>query len=150
MVNLFVKGASQMLNLDTFIAAFKLHEWPLFAALIVGGLVALSKQGWFSTWLAAKLTPQSMQWYALLVSCLTVGSGDIVAGKSLGQAALDVVTAVGLAIVGHQVVIENFRKGVEWVPKTAKWAAKKAQDYALRRMVAAMNADAVNIEDTKP
>jgi hypothetical protein len=105
------------MNLQPFIKAYQAHQYMLLGALLVGGLVAFSKQGWFSAWLDKKLTPRLIPYYALLVSLLTVGSTDIVSGKSWQQAAQDVLGALVLAIAGHQLVIESLFSGREIVPQ---------------------------------
>jgi len=111
------ESRAKLVDLTPFLKAFQAHQWVLLAALIVGGLVALSKQGWFSTWLAKKLPPQYVPLYALGVSVLTIGSGDIIAGKTPVQVVMDVCSTVMVAIVGHQVIIESFRRGKEIVPE---------------------------------
>jgi len=107
------------MNLQPFIQAFQSHQWVIFGALVVGALVAFSKQGWLSAWLAKKITPAMTPYYAILVSVLTVGSGDLSSGKSWQQAIQDALSAVMVAIVGHELVIEGFRKGRELVPERA-------------------------------
>ena len=92
------------------------HWWPLLAALVVGALVALAKQGWLSAWLALRLTPTERIWFALLVSALTTGSGDLSAGKSATTALGDVLLTFAVSVLGHQTVIESLRGGREIVP----------------------------------
>jgi len=105
------------MNITPFIQAFQSHQWVLLGALVTGALVALSKQGWVSAWLASKITPAITPYYALLVSILTVGSNDIASGKSWQQAVQDAISAVMVAIVGHELVIEGLRKGKEIIPE---------------------------------
>ncbi len=105
------------MDLTPFITAFVAHQWALFAALIVGLVVALSKQGWLSSWLAAKIPPAVRPWYALAISLLTTGSGDIVSGKTWQAALQDVALTFVTAMMGHQIVIESLRHGVELIKR---------------------------------
>jgi hypothetical protein len=116
------------MDLTPFVAAFQAHQWALFAALLVGAIVALSKQGWLSTWLAAKIPPAVRPWYALGVSLLTTGSGDLIAGKTWQDALQDVALTFVTAMMGHQIVIESIRHGVELIKRksSAEGAAPSA------------------------
>ena len=107
-----------MVDIAPFIAAYRAHQYVLLGALVVGLLVALSKQGWFSTWIASKLTPAVIPYYALGVAVLGVVTADLKTGKTWQQAVLDAFMAGFAAIGGHQLLIESGRKGKELVPAT--------------------------------
>ena len=113
------------MDLTPFIKAVEAKQWALLGALVVGALIALSKQGWLSELIAKKLTPSTTQWYAMLVSVLTVGSSEIVAGKPWQQALTDAGISAITAIAGHQLLIEGIRRGRELVPATNATVARK-------------------------
>lgn len=109
-----------------FVTAIEAHQWMLVTGLTVGALVALSKQGWLSDWLANKLPSAVVPYYTLLLSVASVGSADLVAGKTWQQALSDAVGAAFTAIAAHQIVIESARKGREIVPPTKATAARRS------------------------
>lgn len=109
-----------------FFTAFSNHQWLLLTGLTLTALVALSKQGWLSDWLAKKLQPTVVPYYTLLVSVLSVGSADLVAGKTWQQALSDAVGAAFTAIATHQIVVESARHGREIVPPTKTTAERRA------------------------
>ena len=109
-----------------FFTAFSNHQWLLLTGLTLTALVALSKQGWLSDWLAKKLQPTVVPYYTLLVSVLSVGSADLVAGKTWQQALSDAVGAAFTAIATHQIVVESARRGREIVPPTKTTAERRA------------------------
>ena len=110
------------MDITPILNAAKAHQWVLFAALITGGLIAASKQGWLSTWIASKLTPTTTPYVALVTGVLTIWVSDVTTGKTWQAAVVDALTnglIAGLsAIAGHQLVIESLRKGKEIVPPT--------------------------------
>jgi hypothetical protein len=109
------------MDLQPVIAAFQAHQWVLFGALIVGGLIAFAKQGWFSTWIQSKLPASDIPYYAVVIGVLTMMVTDIETGKTWQQAILDGFFAATTAVFGHQLLIEGVRGGKEVVP-VAKWA----------------------------
>jgi hypothetical protein len=108
------------MDLTPFINAIKAHQWVLFGALIIFFLVGLTKQGWFSAWLAVRLPSRFLPYYALVISCLTLGSSEVIAGKGWQTALSDCFMAVVAAIVTHQITIEGWRGGKEIVPATKR------------------------------
>ena len=98
-------------------AALIAHQWLIAGALIAGALVALMKQGWASQWLAAKLPAAALPYVALALGVLSVGSADILAGKTWQQALFDGLSAGVLAVFGHETIVEGIRGGKEIVPE---------------------------------
>jgi hypothetical protein len=98
-------------------AALIAHDWLVAGALVVPLLVALFKQGWVTRWLAAKLPATALPYLALGLGMLTVGSADVLAGKTWQQALFDGLGAGVLAVFAHQTVIEGARDGKEIIPE---------------------------------
>lgn len=116
------------MDITPFIQASKEHKWLLLGALTVGALIAIAKQGWVSDWIASKLTSRSIPFYALLTSALSVGSADIISGKTWQQAVGDSIFAAFTAIASHQMLVESLRKGREFVPPTDTTAKRRADE----------------------
>ena len=114
------------MNPTAIVAAFTNHQWLLLSGLSLAAVVALAKQGWLSDLIAKKLTPTVIPYYTLLLSVLSVGSADLVAGKTWQQALADAVGAAFTAIATHQLVVESARKGREIVPPTKTTAQRRA------------------------
>jgi hypothetical protein len=117
------------MNVQAILDAFKAHQWVVFGALIVGGIVALAKQGWLSTWIQTHLPKQYLPYVAVVLGVLGVFSVEIQQGKTFQQAFIDAITTgfmAGVASVfGHQTLIEHAMKGKEIVP-AAPWTKKPA------------------------
>jgi hypothetical protein len=108
------------------ITALTNHQWLLSSGLVLTAVVALAKQGWLSDWVAKKLQPTTIPYYTLLLSVVSVGSADLVAGKTWQQALSDAVGAAFTAIATHQFVVESTRRGREIVPPTKTTAQRRA------------------------
>ena len=113
------------MDLTPFVNAIRDKHWALLTGLIVFVVVGFAKQGWFSSWVATKLTAQSTQWFALSLSLLTTVSGDLINGRTWQTAIMDAVIAFMVAISSHQVIIENLRKGEEIIRPTRKTMASR-------------------------
>ncbi len=114
------------MDLTPFITAIGNRQWILLTGLVIWAIVALAKQGWLSDWIAKKLQPTVIPYYTLVLSVLSVGSTDLVAGKSWQQALSDAVGAVFTAVAAHQFVVESARRGREIVPPTKTTAERRA------------------------
>jgi hypothetical protein len=112
-------------DITPFIDAAKDKKWLLLGALLVGAIITLAKQGWVSDWIAKKLTPTTIPYYALLVSVLATGSADIASGKTWQQAVTDSIVAAFTAIAGHQLIVESVRRGKEFIPPTDTTAERR-------------------------
>lgn len=102
------------------LAAWNSHAWLLFSAIIIGSVVAIVKQGWLGTWIAAHLPPASRPYLAMALGAITSFAAGIQAHQTVVQAILQAVNGViagALAVAGHQVVIEGMRGGKEFIPK---------------------------------
>lgn len=117
-------------DVTPYVNAFKDKAWLLLGAMIVGLLVTLAKQGWVSNWISTKLTPRSTPYYALLLSALSAGSADIIAGKPLAQAIMDTLFTAFTAVAGHQFVVESIRRGKEFIPATDKVQERRINSTA--------------------
>ena len=105
------------MNFQPIYAALLAHDWLVAGALVVPLLVALFKQGWVTQWLAAHLPATALPYLALGLGMLTVGSADVLAGKTWQQALFDGLGAGVLAVFAHQTVIEGARDGKEIIPE---------------------------------
>jgi hypothetical protein len=107
------------MDLNAILSALASHQWALLVALVVGGVVALAKQGWLSSWLQQHLPKAALPYLAPLLGFLGVASADIIEGKPWLQAITDGLST-GLsggigAVFLHEVVVEGARKGKEIV-----------------------------------
>src|SRR5690242_14582097 len=102
---------------NSILAALSAHRWLLAGALVVPTLIAVAKQR--SLWIAAHVPAWALPYGAVVVGVLTVGSADIVAGKTWQQALFDGISAGVLAVFAHQTVVEGARGGKEIIPKKA-------------------------------
>lgn len=108
------------------VAAASAHEWLLFTALIVGFVVALTKQGWLGTWLQSKFPSAVLPYWAMILGFGGTFSIDVIAGKTWQAALFDGFSgllAAFISIAGHQTVIEHMRAGKELLPR-APWMPK--------------------------
>jgi hypothetical protein len=106
------------------IAAYGDHSWILLGAIVVGGLVALTKTGWLGTWLQQKIPAPYRPIYALALSVVTMGAAQIEAGVDWKHALMNCVYATATAVFAHQTVVEGARHGSELVGH-APWSATK-------------------------
>jgi hypothetical protein len=106
------------MNLQPFVEAWQDKHWVLFGALLVGAVIALTKQGWLSTWLAEKIPSRFQPLLAMGLGVATLLVADIQAGKTWQEAVIDGLSAAFTAIVGHETLIEGLRGGREIVPET--------------------------------
>jgi hypothetical protein len=107
------------MNLNQLIADITARKWILVAAILVGAVVALMKQGWASAWLAKKLPPAALPYLAVVLGALGMSAAEVAAGKPLGQAIIDGIQSGILAVFGHETLIEGLRGGKELVPSRA-------------------------------
>lgn len=115
-----------MVDVNAILEAVVGHRWILLGAILVGGIVALTKQGYLGTKLQASLPPRWIPFLAPLYAALSVGPTEIVAGKSWQVALSDSGAALVsglLAVLGHELFIEALRNGKELVPNKAELAA---------------------------
>lgn len=114
------------MDFNAFLAAAVAHKWVLLGALFIGAFVATAKQGWLGNAMQKQLPPRWIPFLAPIYAAMTVGSTEIIAGKtwqvSLSESWGALVAGV-LAIVGHQLVIEGIRNGKELIPNKAERAA---------------------------
>jgi hypothetical protein len=109
------------MDLNALISALHGNQWILAGALVVGGVVALAKQGWLSAWLAKKLPPPALPYFAVALGAVGLSATEVATGKPVGPAIIDGIQAGILAVFGHDAVIESVRGGKEIVPeKTPK------------------------------
>ena len=109
-----------MLNLNAIIAALAGKQWVLAGAFVVGGVVALMKQGYLSTWLAKKLSSVALPYLAVVLGALGMSAAEVAAGKPLGQAIIDGIQSGVLAVFGHETLVEGMRGGREIVPEKSQ------------------------------
>lgn len=98
------------------------HLYILVVAIVVGGLVAASKAGWFGDWLA-KVPAKARPWMALGMSCLAMVAAQVQQGVDWRKALLHGVYAAAVAVLGHQTIVEGMMSGKEPMP-SAPWAKK--------------------------
>ncbi len=107
------------MDLNAILVALAGHKWVLAVALVVGGFVALAKQGWLSAWLQAHLPKAALPYLAPVLGVLGVVSAELVAGKPWAQALTDGLST-GLsggigAVFLHEAIVEGARGGKELV-----------------------------------
>jgi hypothetical protein len=117
------------MDLTPLLAALVAHQWTILAALSINLFIALAKQGWFSTWVASKLPASILPFVAVALGSLGAVATDLLQGLPWNTSLLAGVSAAFAAIVGHQIVNESMRKGVELIP-CAPWAKPPANDVA--------------------
>lgn len=105
------------MNLIALLAALHGKQWILVGAILVGGLIALLKQGWASAWLAKKLPPAALPYVAVVLGAVGLGAAEVIAGKPLAQALIDGISAGVLSVFGHETIVEGIRSGKEIVPE---------------------------------
>jgi hypothetical protein len=118
--------------LGSFVAALKDYnsgEHLLALALAVGGLVALTKQGWFSAWVAKLLPARFLPALAFVFAGGAVWSTEVTQGANWRTALLHAFMVTGAAVLGHQGVVEGALKGNEIVP-VAPYAAADLKGVA--------------------
>lgn len=115
----------QQVDPQTIVAALFAHQWLLLGALTTPLIVAALKQR--SLWIAAHVPAWAIPWCAVGVGVLSVGSADVVAGKSWRQALFDGLASGVLAVFAHQTVVEGARKGKELIPAKAPPEAAKEE-----------------------
>lgn len=108
------------MNLTALLAALHGNQWVLAGAIVVGGVVALLKQGWAGAWVAKKLPPAALPYFAVGLGAVGLSTTEVIAGKPLWPAVIDGVQAGILAVFGHETVIEGMRSGKEIVPVKAR------------------------------
>jgi hypothetical protein len=109
------------MDINAIIAAVHSKQWIVLGAILVGALVAASKQGWLGTWLQSKLPPAALPYFAIVLGMLGVATAEVVAGKPILQALIDGFESGAGAVFLHQTVIEGMRGGRELLPeKVAK------------------------------
>lgn len=116
------------MDISPIINALLAHNWVIVGALFVGLVVALTKQGWFGTWIQDKIPARYLPIYAMGVGVLSLMGSEVLAGKTWQQALMDGFSAAFLAVVGHQTVIEGVRDGKELVPYKLPPLAVKPQN----------------------
>jgi hypothetical protein len=113
-------------QISALLSAWDARAYVLFAAILVNLLIAMVKGGWLGTWLATKIPPRYLPLLAVLVSALSVGAGEVVAGKPWQHALLSALFTAASAIAAHQTVVEGLRGGREVVPMTKTLAAQRS------------------------
>lgn len=108
------------MNLQPVVDAIKAHNWVLLAALVVGFLVAVAKQGWAGAWIASKMPARALPYYAVVLSLLGAAATQLTQGVPLNTVISNALAAAAIAIAGHNVVIEGLRGGVELIPQYKK------------------------------
>jgi hypothetical protein len=98
-------------------AALLSHAYLLAGAIGTGMLVALAKQGWFSTWVANRLPSRYLPFVALVIGVAGTSSAEIIAGAPWQRALLDGLMAAATSVFGHQAVVEGMRNGKEIIPE---------------------------------
>ena len=106
--------------------AWQAHEYVLAVALGINLLIAFSKSGFLGTYLANGLPPAARPIVAAVLGVLATVGIDLQQGMPWQQAVLYGLYAAGLAVFGHQVVVEGALKGVEWMPATKAVRAARA------------------------
>jgi hypothetical protein len=131
------------MDIQPFILAWHDKQWVLFGALIVGGLITLTKQGYLSTWLAQNIPPRYQPSLAIFLGIGTLMVADIQGGKTWQQAVIDGLFAGLTAIAGHETVIQQLRAGKELIPQTKRLQKAKADRVANSTSTSNSSADSV-------
>lgn len=105
------------MDLNALFVALRGNQWVLAGALVVGGVVALLKQGWAGPWIAKKLPPAALPYLAVALGAVGLSATEVIAGKPVGAALVDGIQAGILAVFGHEVLVEGMRSGKELVPE---------------------------------
>ena len=105
------------MNLNQLIADIAARKWILVAAILVGAVVALMRQGYASAWIAKKLPPAALPYLAVGLGMIGMSAAEVAAGKPLGQAVIDGVQSGILAVFGHETLVEGMRGGKEIIPE---------------------------------
>jgi hypothetical protein len=98
------------------------HQWPILAALAVGLLVRLVKAGRLT--LPITVPAQYRSWLAIALGVASGVAEAIVAGTPWREALIGGVASAAAAIVGHETLVENARKGRELGEPKAKTGDK--------------------------
>lgn len=96
--------------INAILAAVQAHAWPLVLALIVGGVVRLTKPD--VRW-APSVPPRFRPLVAVAVGAVGAACDAIAAGTPWQEAAKTAAAAVGVAILGHTFGVEVLRGGRE-------------------------------------
>ena len=121
-------AAQQAANVDVVGAltlawsAYQKHGYVVAGACLVGLAVALAKAGWFGGWVA-KVPAKYRPVLALGVGVLGMVAAELQQGMDWREAILHGLEALGLAVFGHQAVVEGMRGGKEIVPQSP-WSPK--------------------------
>lgn len=107
------------MDINQLIADILAQKWILVAAILVGAVVDLMKQGWVSAWLAKKLPSVALPYLAVVLGALGMSATEVTTGKPLKQAIYDGLLSGVLAVFGHETLIEGLRGGRELIPSRA-------------------------------
>lgn len=110
-------------SMDDFLKALSGHQWTIAAAAFSFLAVSAMKQGYFSTWLATHLPAKAKPAVAFLIAAVTLAAPQIAHGAPVLSTIAQALYATGLAVLGHQMLVEGARSGKEIVPPTKKVAA---------------------------
>lgn len=88
------------------------HKWTAAAAIVIGLLVRLSKEGKLAA-LTTKLNPRHRSWVAIGLGAASVVVDSLGRGTKCSQALLSGFISACIAIAGHELLIESLRGGKE-------------------------------------
>jgi hypothetical protein len=117
---------SPPLPIDPFLDALKQHGYAMAGAIWVGYLVALTKSGHLSVWLAQTIPSKWLPIWALFLGTAGTVSAAIISGQDWKQALLQGGESAVLAVFTHQVVIEGLFGGRELHQPTSKLIAVRS------------------------
>jgi hypothetical protein len=118
------------MNLTALLAALQGKQWILVGAILVGGLIALLKQGWAGAWFAKVLPPAAIPYVAVVLGAVGLSAAEVIAGKPFAQALIDGIQAGITSVFGHELLVEGIRSGKEIVPVKLPKVAPPTQKEA--------------------
>ena len=88
------------------------HQWVAVGAIVIGGLVRLVKSQWFAQHVTF-VPPGWRPWIALGLGAVHGVLQHLAAGVDPRRAIVEGIVAAGVAILGHEFLVESLRGGRE-------------------------------------
>jgi hypothetical protein len=104
-------------------AALATHQYVAVAAVLIGMLVSLAKQGWLSAWVAEKVPAAARPVLAAVIGVVGSVALAVASGQDWHPALFQGLAAAMTAVFGHQMLVEGMLGGHELVSK-APWMKK--------------------------
>lgn len=101
------------------------HQWAPAVGVAIFLVIGLTKQGWFSTWVATKIPSAAQPWVALILGAIAAGAYQLSTGVTWTKALLMALEAAATAVFAHQAIVEGLFKGNEIVPMSRSLRATK-------------------------